>query len=117
MEAPAPILVAELFPELDHLLLELLRGLTPEQWGVPTACASWSVKDVALHLLGGDLSNLSRRRDDVANALAAYAPPGADFGDTPTLVAALNRWNEDWVVATRRLSGRVLCDLRAATLP
>ncbi len=117
MEVPAPILVADLFPELDRLLLELLRGLTLKQWAVPTACAGWSVKDVALHLLGGDLGNLSRRRDGVSDALAAYAPPGADFGDTPTLVAALNRWNEGWVVAMRRLSGRVLCDLLAATLP
>ena len=117
MEVPAPILVADLFPELDRLLLELLRGLTLKQWAVPTACAGWSVKDVALHLLGGDLGNLSRRRDGVSDARAAYAPPGADFGDTPTLVAALNRWNEGWVVAMRRLSGRVLCDLLAATLP
>ena len=117
MQPVEPILVADLFPELDRELLALLRGLTPAQWAVPTACAGWSVKDVALHLLGGDLSNLSRRRDDVPNALAAYAPPGANFGDGPTLVAALNRWNEGWVAATRRLSGRVICDLLAATLP
>jgi uncharacterized protein (TIGR03083 family) len=115
MRPVAPVLTAELFPEVDRLLLELLRGLTAEQWAVPTACAGWSVKDLALHLLGGDLGNLSRRRDGQANSLAAYAPPGADFSDNAVLVAALGRWNEDWVEATRRLSPRVICDLFAAT--
>ena len=115
MQPIPPILVADLFPELDRHLLEMLRGLAPEQWEVPTACAGWSVKDVALHLLGGDLGNLSRRRDGLTNSLAPYAPPGADFSDNATLVAALSRWNEDWVEATRRLSPRVICDLFAAT--
>ncbi|MFN8516951.1 MAG: maleylpyruvate isomerase N-terminal domain-containing protein [Chloroflexia bacterium] len=117
MQAVAPVLVAELFPEVDRALVELLRGLTAEQWDVPTVCAGWSVKDVALHLLGGDLGNLSRRRDGVANPLAAYAPPGADFSDNAVLVAALGRWNEGWVEATRRLSPRVICDLFAAVAP
>lgn len=111
MQPVPPVIVADLFPELDAHLVQMLRSLTPEQWQVPTACAGWSVKDVALHLLGGDLGNLSRRRDGLTNSLAAYAPPGADFADNATLVAALNRWNEDWVEATRRLSPRVICDL------
>jgi uncharacterized protein (TIGR03083 family) len=115
MQPIPPIIVADLFSELDQHLLEMLRGLTPAQWHVPTACAGWSVKDVALHLLGGDLGNLSRRRDGLTNSLAAYSPPGADFSDNATLVAALSRWNEDWVEATRRLSPRVICDLFAAT--
>ena len=111
MQPIPPIFVADLFPELDRHLLALLRGLAPAQWDVPTVCAGWSVKDVALHLLGGDLGNLSRRRDRLANSLAAYAPPGADFADNAILVAALGRWNEDWVAATRRLSPRVICEL------
>ena len=41
---------------------------------------------------------------ELANALGAYAPPGADFADGAVLAAALNRWNEDWVTAARRLS-------------
>jgi uncharacterized protein (TIGR03083 family) len=112
-----PVLVADLFPELDAHLLALLATLTPEQWQTPTACAGWSVKDVVAHLLGGDLGNLSRRRDGLTEALAAYAPPGADFADGPTLAAAINRWNEDWVEAARRLSARVLRDLLAVTFP
>jgi uncharacterized protein (TIGR03083 family) len=112
----APVFVTELFPEVDRHLVEMLRGLTAKQWDVPTVCAGWSVKDVALHLLGGDLGNLSRRRDGLTNSLAAYAPPGADFSENATLVAALGRWNEDWVEATRRLSPRVICELFPAIL-
>jgi uncharacterized protein (TIGR03083 family) len=29
---------------------KLLRGLTPEQWEVPSLCAGWSVHDVVLHI-------------------------------------------------------------------
>jgi uncharacterized protein (TIGR03083 family) len=117
MQPLDPVFVADLFPELDAHLLTLLATLATEQWQVPTACAGWSVKDVVAHLLGGDLGNLARRRDGHADALAAYAPPGADFADGPTLAAALNRWNEDWVEATRRLSPRVLRELLATTFP
>ena len=28
---------------------DLLAGLTPEQWGHPSLCAGWSVRDVAVH--------------------------------------------------------------------
>jgi uncharacterized protein (TIGR03083 family) len=116
MTLPAePIAVVELFPELHRRLLDLLAGLSDDQWRLPTVCAGWSVKDVALHLLGGDVSNLSRRRDGLTGALAAYAPAGADLSDHGTLVTALNAWNEDWVAATRRMSPRVLCELLAVT--
>ena len=43
--------------------MSLLGGFTAEDWLRPTAAGKWDVKDVALHLLGGDVSNLSRRRD------------------------------------------------------
>lgn len=60
-----PIAVVELFPELQARLLDLLMGLSDEQWRLPTVCAGWSVKDVALHLLGGNVANLAPpRRSD-----------------------------------------------------
>ncbi|HEV8194879.1 MAG TPA: maleylpyruvate isomerase N-terminal domain-containing protein, partial [Ktedonobacterales bacterium] len=111
----APIAVVDLFPELQARLLDFLAGLSEEQWRLPTVCAGWSVKDVALHLLGGNVSNLSRRRDGLTDALTAYAPAGTDLSDHDALVAALNAWNEDWVVATRRMSPCVLCHLLAVT--
>jgi len=36
---------------MDNALLELLDGLTPEQWNAPSLCAGWRVRDVVSHLL------------------------------------------------------------------
>lgn len=33
-------------------LLSLLTGLTDEQWAAPTDCTGWSVRDIAVHLIG-----------------------------------------------------------------
>ena len=63
MQRPKPILVTDLFrPTLDALT-ELLAKFSPEEWRQPTVCAGWTVKDVSLHLLAVDISNLSRKRD------------------------------------------------------
>jgi uncharacterized protein (TIGR03083 family) len=99
-----PILTAELFPEVRRELVSLLRGLNEEEWGRGTAAGKWAVKDVAGHLLGGDLGNLSRRRD-------AYTPSGKTIESYAELVAFINELNAKWVAAARRLSPRVLCDL------
>lgn len=77
-------------------MLSLLGGLTAEDWLRPTAAKKWNVKEVALHLLGGDISNLSRRRD-------AYAPPGAAISGWDDLVIFINGLNEPWVGAARRI--------------
>ncbi len=110
MKQPEPILVLELFPELRRKLLELLASLAPQEWALPTACSEWSVKDVAAHLLGGDVGMLSRRRD-------AFTPPGKPPAHWGELVALINRLNREWVAAARRMSPRVLCDLLAHTGP
>lgn len=106
VKAPSPILVGGLFPELRQHLLALLGGLSAEEWLLPTAAPKWNVKDVALHLLGGDIGNLSRRRD-------GYDPRGKTISDWKELVAYVNRLNESWVAAGQRMSSRVLCDLLA----
>jgi hypothetical protein len=54
-------------------LLDLLGGLDPSGWQAPTECPAWSVKGIALHLLGDDLSLLSRQRDDATNSLAIFS--------------------------------------------
>ena len=103
---PAPIETLPLFPVLDELLLELLRSLTPEEWQRPILARLWTVKDVAAHLLDGNLRTLSMLRDGY-------------FGETPDdfsyagMVAYLNRLNADWVRAARRLSPAVLIELLA----
>jgi uncharacterized protein (TIGR03083 family) len=106
----APILVAELFPEVRRELLWVLESLSPGEWERETAAPLWSVKDIALHLLGGDVSNLSRRRD-------AFRLPGNPIAGYRELVEFINTWNAQWVAATRRMSSRVLCDLLALTGP
>lgn len=109
VQSPKPILVTHLFPELLEALLDVLASLSDEQWQRPTACAGWSVKDVAAHLLGGDVGILSRQRD-------GYRPPGATTIDSwEGLVTLINELNEQWVAAARRMSPRVLRDLLALT--
>lgn len=34
-------------------LLDMLDGLTPQQWDTPSLCAGWRVRDVVGHLIGG----------------------------------------------------------------
>ena len=103
LTAPQPVLVVDLFPEiLDHLL-ELLSSLREEEWMAPTVCAGWSVKDVALHLLGVEIGNLSTRRD--------RHHLGGTIDDWEQLVDYLNRWNQDWVGVARRISAPLLVEL------
>lgn len=104
MKTPQPILVAELFPEVLDSLIELLSGLSDEDWRKPTSCSRWSVKDVASHLLGGEIGILSRKRDE-------YLYSGSPIKSWEELVALINTLNDEWVKATRRLSPRLLCDL------
>ena len=108
MEKPQPVLVADLFPEILNSLLALLRGLEPAEWERPTAAADWTVKDVAVHLLGDDVGILSRRRD-------RYREPSPSLETWDELVAWLNARNEEWVRVNRRISPPLLCDLLQVT--
>ena len=103
MESPKPVIVADLFSEIHSELLNLLKNLSDNDWQKLTVCAGWSVKDVALHLLGDEIGNLSRRRDGVVSKDSIH--------HWTELVTFLNDWNQSWVSATRRMSPRVLIDL------
>jgi uncharacterized protein (TIGR03083 family) len=103
LQPPQPTLVAALLPEILTELVRLLSGLSAEEWQTPTVCPGWSVKDVALHLLGGEMGNLSRRRD--GHALSASITGWEE------LVTVVNDWNQGWVQAARRISPRLLIDL------
>lgn len=104
MRQPEPIIVTTLFPEILDALLVLLSDLSSEDWARPTACARWSVKDVALHLLGDEVGILSRKRD-------GFSPASGSVKDWDELVSLINHLNEIWVEAARRTSPRLLCDL------
>lgn len=103
LQPPKPILVADLFPEILERLLALLSGLDRADWHKPTICTGWSVKDVALHLLGVEIGNLSVRRDGhVANE---------PIQDRDELVEFVNAWNQDWVRVSRRMSTRLMVEM------
>ena len=103
MDSPKPVIVAALFPEIHAELLSLLKSLSAQDWQKPTVCLGWLVKDVALHILGSEIGNISRRRDGwEANVLI----------DTwEELVAFVNDWNQNWVSVARRISPPLLIDL------
>ena len=61
LQPPEPTLVADLFPEILTELVRLLSSLSTEEWQTPTFCAGWSVKEVALHLLGREIGNLQEK--------------------------------------------------------
>lgn len=58
-----PIDVRPLFARQQAAFIDLLRGFGPVQWGRPTVCPGWDVKDVAAHVLGNHIGRLSRHRD------------------------------------------------------
>lgn len=91
--------------------MELLDSLHSEDWDKQTIAKKWKVKDVASHLLDGNLRALSMQRDKY-------------FGEKPPqiqhyseLVNWLNQLNSDWVVAAKRLSPEVLKLLHQTTGP
>ncbi|HKY03308.1 MAG TPA: maleylpyruvate isomerase N-terminal domain-containing protein [Blastocatellia bacterium] len=110
MREPEPIIVIDLFPEVLDGLLEVLTSLAPSEWDAPTVCRGWTVKDIALHLLGGDISLLSRKRDE-------HRFSGSAIKRWDELVDLINELNDTWVKATRRLSPRLVTDLLAFTGP
>lgn len=73
---------------------ELLAPLPVESWDRPTECPAWSVKGIALHVLGDDLSLLSRQRDDATQGLVREAGRPSAPGDFRGL---LDSFNERWV--------------------
>src|SRR4051794_38940021 len=50
-----PRYVADLFAPLHGELMTLLRGLAAADWERPTVVGAWRVRDIAAHLLDGDL--------------------------------------------------------------
>jgi uncharacterized protein (TIGR03083 family) len=98
-----PIDVRVLFSRQHEAFIALLRDLGDEEWRLPTVCPGWSVQDIAAHVLGDHLSRLARSRDRYRR--------GAGPRDGESLPVFLDRVNEEWVTAARRMSPRLLADL------
>ncbi|WP_132050829.1 maleylpyruvate isomerase N-terminal domain-containing protein [Pseudocnuella soli] len=105
-----PIDVAHLLPVLDEQLITLLKSLTPEDWHKQTVAKLWTVKDVAAHLLDGNIRILSMLRD-------GYFGESANVQSYEELVQFLNRLNADWVQAMKRVSPDMLILLHQITGP
>jgi uncharacterized protein (TIGR03083 family) len=103
LDSPKPVIVAALFPEVHKELISLLKGLSDADWQKPTVCSGWLVKDVALHILGGEIGNISRRRDGCEENVSIN-----NWGE---LVTFIKDWNQSWIAAARRISPRLLIDL------
>ncbi|CCH03177.1 hypothetical protein FAES_5178 [Fibrella aestuarina BUZ 2] len=104
MKPIGPVETAPLFPILHEKLVELLRSLSPDDWHRDTICAGWTVKDVASHLLDTALRTITLYRDGYSS------PEPVAIHSYRDLVDYLNRLNNDWVRATRRLSPALLTD-------
>lgn len=109
LEPLTPTYTADLFPALHDEFLRLLRGLTPEDWSRPTL-AGWRVRDVAAHLLDGDLRKLSFERD--GHEVPGQAPRSFD-----EVVRLIDGMNASAVQYGQRLSPRLLVELLAVTGP
>jgi hypothetical protein len=106
----APIHTAHLFRPLAAELIDLLRGLSEADWSAPTSVAHWTIRDVAAHMLDGDLRRLSVARD--GHVLPA---PDGDITGYPDLLTYLDRLNAEWISVACRLSPRVVTDLLEVT--
>jgi uncharacterized protein (TIGR03083 family) len=106
-----PIDVNDVLVTERRAFLGLLHGLEAAEWDAPTECPAWTVKGVALHVLGDDLSLLSRQRDAAmpGTLLFAEAHPGATFRQL------LDGFNEQWVTAAEFLSPSLVIELLRLT--
>lgn len=101
-EKKAPIEVNHLFSILNNNLIELLKSLKNDDWERHTIARLWSVKDVAAHLLDGNLKALSLQRDG-HNGISS--PKSRNYRD---VVKWLNTTNAEWVKTAVRLSPEVI---------
>jgi uncharacterized protein (TIGR03083 family) len=92
-------------------LIRLLGSLERSEWSTPTECSKWTVKDIATHLIGNDLSLLSRQRDSANSGLIGFAQshPGLSF------LELLDGFNDAFVDSTRFLSEQLIVELLATT--
>ncbi len=108
----APTQTAQLFNPLHGELVALLRSLGADAWRSPTIAGSWRVRDVAAHLLDGELRKIAVLRDG-----HRLTPPAEAIASPGGLTAWLNALNAEGVRAAERLSPRLITDLLAWSGP
>lgn len=103
-----PVPTLHLFPLLDDALIQLLQSLTTAEWQLPTIAKKWTVKDIASHLLDGNLRTIAYYRDN-------YMVAASGINSYSDLVDYLNALNMSWTNATQRLSPQLLIELLASS--
>jgi uncharacterized protein (TIGR03083 family) len=103
-----PISTLHLFEPLEKKLIELLKSLSMEDWNKTTVAKLWTVKDVAAHLLDGNMRVLASAQDYTGD------PPG-EINSYQDLVSYLNKLNADWVKAMKRVSPDTIIKLLEVT--
>lgn len=109
MTSLTPCDTSSLFQPLHNELLAVLRALSADDWLRPTVAPKWRVRDIAAHLLDGQLRRISAQRD------AHQAPLDQPITSDRELLAFINAQNAGGVAYGARLSTRVLIELLEAS--
>lgn len=104
MQKNVPIPTLHLFAPLHEQLIQLLRGLSPEEWVLPTVAKQWKVKDVVAHLLDTSIRYVSANRDH------HFLRPATSIASHEDLATWLNALNAEWVMSMKRVSSPILVD-------
>lgn len=98
MKKVQPIFTVDLFSKIDKKLTEVLRAISAEDWEKQTIAPLWKIKDIAAHLLDGNIRAVSTSRDKY------FGVPAENIHSYQDLVHFLNQLNADWVQAAKRIS-------------
>ena len=96
-----PIFTSQLFPLLEAKLIDLLRGLSREDWEKQTLAPKWKVKDVAAHLLDTQTRGLAAVR-------RGYKPENSKKLTPDKLLSLINTLNAEGVRVYGSLSPEAL---------
>ncbi len=105
MSKSSMISTIDLFPKLDAELHTLLTSLSGNDWERQTVSPWWTVKDIAAHLLDGNIRAISIYRDQY------FGEKPGNIDSYSDLVDYLNALNSDWVRAMKRVSPEVITSL------
>jgi len=103
-ENEIPVDLVELIPILDDMLISFLKKLSKDDWNRQTIAKKWKVKDVAAHLLDGNIRGISFGRDK------HLLEPDIAIKSEADLVNYLNNLNAGWVLAAKRFSPELLIE-------
>jgi uncharacterized protein (TIGR03083 family) len=92
------------FRRVNQKLIELLKGLTADDWNRPTVIPSRDVKDLAAHLLHGSLRRTTSLRD-------GYRRPNPPIDDMKSLINFIQRDNREFMTGMKRMSPQILIEL------